>query len=395
MPHTWFSAALEACFGRVHAARSDPQHCAPGRGPTAAPTAAPTAERSEIVMHVTRSNHTASSSLSSSSSFGDAARAALAGLLAVALLALGGVAPAGAEIGAEVDAEVDAEGTSDAGVAPRHVDTGPGGNVACDEIDGFTGMTSSSRVNYGAGGFDGSWPDGIEVVVTDGTSVAWTSTFTITAVIVKGGPAANVYVYVPALGADSGLVPPTAPSGQPAGLSNLTFCWDPDTEAEVGSFCDSLPDTIVVGPVLIRSGALEEETVPDPIVELEIGEEEMLFESTMLVAGVVVIASPEELHEFETPVLKASLPVVIGEDDDLDLVFCVLTASTVPTDPPAPDPVPAADPAPPTPQVTQSADPTVIPTGGGPAERTSLSLLAFVILSLVGSTAMTVWSRGA
>ena len=35
-----------------------------------------------------------------------------------------------------------------------------------------------------------------------------------------------------------------------------------------------------------------------------------------------------------------------------------------------------------------------IPTGGGPAGRTALALLAFVVLALAGSMTLLVWSRG-
>jgi hypothetical protein len=42
----------------------------------------------------------------------------------------------------------------------------------------------------------------------------------------------------------------------------------------------------------------------------------------------------------------------------------------------------------------ESADPTVIPTGGGPSGRTPLAMLSFVILSMVGATSMLLWSRG-
>lgn len=113
---------------------------------------------------------------------------------------------------------------SDGGVTPYIVDEpGPGGNVTCEQI-GFE--YGSERVNFGSGGFDASFPAGITVEVTEGTFVDWTSTFGIGAVIVKGSAAANVYEYDPASLGDGGLAAPLNASGGPAGLSNLTFCWD-------------------------------------------------------------------------------------------------------------------------------------------------------------------------
>jgi hypothetical protein len=113
---------------------------------------------------------------------------------------------------------------SDGGVTPYIVDEpDPGGNVTCEQL-GFE--YSSARVNFGSGGFDAAFPDGITVDVTNGTYVEWSSTFGIGAVIVKGSDAANVYEYDPPSDGDAGLAAPINASGGPAGLSNLTFCWD-------------------------------------------------------------------------------------------------------------------------------------------------------------------------
>ncbi len=77
----------------------------------------------------------------------------------------------------------------------------------------------------------GTYPLGTGTVTwsTNGTSVDWSSTFGVDAVIVKGGNAANLYVYQPpaeSLG-DTGLITPTNPNnGKPYGLSHVTFCYD-------------------------------------------------------------------------------------------------------------------------------------------------------------------------
>jgi hypothetical protein len=115
---------------------------------------------------------------------------------------------------------------TEAQVTPFIVDDpGPGGNVTCEQL-GYE--FSSARVNYGGDGFDATFPAGVNVS-TDGTYVTWSSSFAIGAVIVKGGPTANVYAYDPASIGDAGLaapINPNSPQHRPYGLSNLTFCWD-------------------------------------------------------------------------------------------------------------------------------------------------------------------------
>jgi hypothetical protein len=102
-----------------------------------------------------------------------------------------------------------------------------GGNVSCDALGYELG---SDRVNWN-NGFDGSFPDGITVTVTGGIYVEWNSSFKIGAVIVKGGDAANVYEYTPTgANEDSGLASPPNASDGPAGLSNLTFCYNQQDE---------------------------------------------------------------------------------------------------------------------------------------------------------------------
>jgi hypothetical protein len=125
-------------------------------------------------------------------------------------------------------------------VTPYIIDgENPGGNRTCAEVGlAFFGDAnyyefSSERVNYDdeEGEFDGDFPEGL-IVTTDGTYVSFNSTFGIGAVIVKGSDDANVYVYEPQVTSDSGLAAPLNESGNPAGLSNLTFCWNPEDEEE-------------------------------------------------------------------------------------------------------------------------------------------------------------------
>jgi hypothetical protein len=121
---------------------------------------------------------------------------------------------------------------SDGGVIPYIIDgKNPGGNRTCAEVGkAFYGDPnyyefSSARVEY-KGGFSQPFPTGF-VVDTNGTYVSFTAQYGDIAVIVKGSDDANVYVYneQPPV-SDSGLASPVNASGFPAGLSNLTFCWN-------------------------------------------------------------------------------------------------------------------------------------------------------------------------
>jgi len=70
----------------------------------------------------------------------------------------------------------------------------------------------------------------VTLTLGSGNTFSWTSTFGIDAVIVKGGPNANLYAYDPPSEAvsDSGLHAPDNPSGGFAGLSHVEFCYDED-----------------------------------------------------------------------------------------------------------------------------------------------------------------------
>lgn len=124
-----------------------------------------------------------------------------------------------------------------------------GGNRTCGEVgDAFFGNAEyyqcySGRVNYDSvnGSFGNTFVDvsgnvdcantTINATVTDGTYVSWSSTGgPVGAAIVKGSDAANVYNYDPPVNSDSGLASPRNSSGNYAGLSNLTFCWNPDPQ---------------------------------------------------------------------------------------------------------------------------------------------------------------------
>jgi hypothetical protein len=120
-------------------------------------------------------------------------------------------------------------------VAPITDLTGPGGNVECSQAGEYE--FSSGRVNLEEGEFsnEGNWPEGF-TIHTDGTFVSWEFTpfmkdgvlqcLKDLSVIVKGGAAANVYTYSNGETSDCNLVSPNNASGGPAGLSNLTLCYN-------------------------------------------------------------------------------------------------------------------------------------------------------------------------
>jgi hypothetical protein len=425
---------------------------------------------------------------------GSARRTSTASAITLAFV----LALSGAGAGAGPVAAAEAVGTSDAGIVPFVIDGGHGGNVVCSQVPSDATLDSSDRLDWQGGRLVGDVPDGLEVSIISDRSVTWSSDVPIVAVIVKGGPAANVYLYTPALFADSGLVSPVGPSGQPADISNVTFCWDPDPSdppvdllrvcmdeavaADVGPIASvvgpieirdgavvlsSVPDGLVVtfdalsdqvgfiapfpvvvvvtattthrihhivppstsgtvplssnpghgdvvlcgldtgvvasascadigadlhiGPILLRGGTVDPEGMPDEVTSMQVEDGAVVFTTTVMVAGVLVTASPSELHAFEQPVMTASVPLEVDEASVVELMLCALRLTVISD--PGPDPV--SDPTPASDQVVITAqDPVLIPTGGGPPVRTPLSLLAFVILSLTGTTTMLLWSRG-
>jgi hypothetical protein len=73
------------------------------------------------------------------------------------------------------------------------------------------------------------FPDGINTltITSDGTEFDWNSTLGLDAVIVKGGPDANIYYYDPESFVDDGLHSPINPNNNsPYGLSHIEVCYD-------------------------------------------------------------------------------------------------------------------------------------------------------------------------
>jgi uncharacterized repeat protein (TIGR01451 family) len=100
------------------------------------------------------------------------------------------------------------------------------GNPSCEDL----GYDFGFKIEPVTGGEHSGGLGSVTLTLGSGNTFSWTSTFGIDAVIVKGGPNANLYAYDPPSEAfsDSGLHAPDSPSGGFAGLSHLEFCYDED-----------------------------------------------------------------------------------------------------------------------------------------------------------------------
>lgn len=83
--------------------------------------------------------------------------------------------------------------------------------------------------------------DSLVVTITNATATTfdWSTNIGVDAVIVKGGPNANVYTYAPEATADTGLQAPVNASGSVADVSHVEFCYDLEvvvTKTAVTSF---------------------------------------------------------------------------------------------------------------------------------------------------------------
>ena len=99
------------------------------------------------------------------------------------------------------------------------------GNPSCTAL-GYANGFKIDPPNAGTYSIDGI---NTVTVTTDGVSFSWSSTLGMDAVISKGGPNANIYVYDPPAEAtsDTNLHSPINPNNnQPYGLSHIEFCFD-------------------------------------------------------------------------------------------------------------------------------------------------------------------------
>jgi len=98
-------------------------------------------------------------------------------------------------------------------------------------------LTSSSGTLLGGAPEDPN--NSVTLSAVNGTTFNWTATLPIQAVIVKGGNDSNAYVYFPEDQSDTALHAPVNPgTGQPFGLSHVSFCHNYDLNASVNSQVD-------------------------------------------------------------------------------------------------------------------------------------------------------------
>jgi len=111
------------------------------------------------------------------------------------------------------------------------------GNPDCADIGLAFGFKIDGSPNgtfpmtSGNGSLTGGAPEdpgnSITISNSDGSTFDWASTLGVDAVIVKGGPNANVFAYLPEEIADTVLhAPINASNGNPYGLSHIEFCYD-------------------------------------------------------------------------------------------------------------------------------------------------------------------------
>jgi hypothetical protein len=102
------------------------------------------------------------------------------------------------------------------------------GNPSCATL-GYPHEIKFDPPNAGSKSADGVTVDMSLGSDQFGTLVNWTSSKPIDAVIVKGGPNANAYVYAAGSTGDTGLHTPFNGPDKYFGLSHVNFCWDDET----------------------------------------------------------------------------------------------------------------------------------------------------------------------
>jgi len=107
------------------------------------------------------------------------------------------------------------------------------GNATCEDFEGDEDWTEL-KIEAGWNGMNGTFSDGTLSVTISGITEAfkppfnWQSdTISVDAVFVKGGNVGvYLYLYDPEAMSDTGLTTPLNPSGQPADISHISFCYD-------------------------------------------------------------------------------------------------------------------------------------------------------------------------
>ena len=158
-----------------------------------------------------------------------------------------------------------------AGLITPQIITGAnnGGNRTCTEVAAAWKLAPNpfycwDKIDYNNGAFAGAFPSGLDVTVTAGKYVSFEMDdciligdkyFKVGAVIVKGSNNANVYYYPDGTTGDSGLASPLNNSGNPAGLSNLTFCFvDCEQPQWIIAFKGQMTFPELINPAAVSDG---------------------------------------------------------------------------------------------------------------------------------------------
>jgi hypothetical protein len=103
----------------------------------------------------------------------------------------------------------------------------------CAAVTALTGIDYFYAWKLEGAAPNGSWThfgNTITISGSNGKVFNWSSTQGIGAVVVKGGPGANIWVYDPQAYGDTGLYSPNNPGGNLPDVSHVTFCWNPQLE---------------------------------------------------------------------------------------------------------------------------------------------------------------------
>jgi hypothetical protein len=173
------------------------------------------------------------------------------------------------------------------------------GNPTCEDLGfarGFKPQDDGGDYDGGSGTFtfpgdvlgNSVWID------SDGTYVDWSSTIGIDAVIVKGGPNANSYVYDLSGEAyeDQGLAPPVN-KDMPYGLSHVDFCYDYELDVSKTAETEykrtwewTIDKTSETVDLMLASGQ-------SYMVDYEVSVSSTSYDSHWDVNGVITIVNPD------------------------------------------------------------------------------------------------------
>jgi len=289
-------------------------------------------------------------------------------------------------------------GTSTSGVVPTvRSDTGEN-RTDCGSIHSEVPLTTSGKLVWQADEQAEKIPDGFTVTVTDDKKfVSWTSEWPITAVIVRGNNSSHIYLYVPPLLEDAGLIAPLGNNDRLTNVGVVTFCWlepIPDLEA----LCEAAGTDLGLGEVVSFAGPI---SFQDGVAEtLAIGvtasyaSESVTFGAPFPVVMVVtLVGATIEYYAFDPAVTTGS--VDLAAPGSGEVVLCGLTSTTTSTT--TPTTTTPTTTLPPESVATFATLPTAIASGGGPRTGALLALFGSIALAAFAltrsSTKVLSWRR--